>query len=232
MWSSLWIRLFLPQLHEDKALVKLPNPFQRLEQQRQQAFRESFRQLAISVRALEATNQLRVLLVMSAYPRDGRTTTVANLGIALAEGECSVLLVDTDLRRASLAALLGLPAQPLVNEALAQGSLPVDDDQMIGLATTYQNIRAQTATAVPADMVMPNLLKTHGILQSASQFDYVILDSPPCLRYADAFQYASQVDGVIYVVRKRRQDSDTQQRIQTQLRQVGGNLVGVVFNDA
>jgi Mrp family chromosome partitioning ATPase len=62
--------------------------------------------------------------------------------------------------------------------------------------------------------------------------DIVLLDSPPCLLYADAFVVSSMVDGVLYVVRAGSQDKAAQRRVQRQLEQAKGRLLGVVFNDA
>jgi Mrp family chromosome partitioning ATPase len=62
-------------------------------------------------------------------------------------------------------------------------------------------------------------------------FDYVVLDTPPCLLYADALLIGSMVDGVVYVVRAGPQDRAAQRRAQKQLQQAKARVLGAVFND-
>lgn len=180
---------------------------------------------------MESNCLLRTLLVMSAYRGDGRTTTVLNLGIALAEGGGSVLLADADLRHPDLGQLLGAETAvyPL-QQLLTDGQVSPDLDRPIGLSTSVANIRVLPAEPVPRGQPIPPLSSLMEHLSVENGTDYIILDSPACLQYADAFQLAPLVDGVIYVIRKRRQDHEAQRRVRAQLDRVGANLLGLVFN--
>jgi polysaccharide biosynthesis transport protein len=61
--------------------------------------------------------------------------------------------------------------------------------------------------------------------------DFIILDSPPCLAWSDAFFLAPLADSVLYVVRRRKQNVDAQRNIQVQLAGMGVNVLGVVYNE-
>ena len=66
----------------------------------------------------------------------------------------------------------------------------------------------------------------------SEEADYVLIDSPPCVLYSDAFLLAPLTDGVLYVVRSGSQDKASQRRVQRQLQQAKARMLGVVFNDA
>ncbi len=195
-------------------------------------FIESFRLLAANLRAMSADHprHLRTLLVMSAYARDGRTTAVLNLGIALAEGGSRVLLVDADLRRPALSRLLDVEATQTLQEIITNGHQPTASEATVGLPTSIEGLHVLPATPIPRNQPIPALAPLLQRLPAADAVDFIILDSPPCLHYADAFQLAPLVDGVLYVVRQRRQDREAQRSIRAQLSQLGVNLLGLVFN--
>ena len=192
-------------------------------------FIESFRLLAASLRTMHASRRLHTVLVMSAYPGDGRTTTVLNLGIALAEAGSRVLLVDADLRRPALARLLGIEPAPPLQAILANGHLPAPEATP-GQPTEIEGMRVLPAEPIPRHHPLPALEPLARWLADHAEVDHIILDSPPCLHYADAFQLAPLVDGVLYVVRRRRQDPEAQRGVRAQLEQLGANLLGIVFN--
>ena len=70
------------------------------------------------------------------------------------------------------------------------------------------------------------------VAELAEDADYVLIDSPPCQLYSDAFLLAPLTDGVLYVVRAGSQDKAAQRRVQRQLQQAKARMLGVVFNDA
>lgn len=219
------------------------------------AFSEAYRMLALSIARLDETRPMRTIIVMGAYPGDGRTTTVANLGIALAELGKRVLVVESDARAPQLASFLGVPSQP---QAVPRNALSVLATRFDGLLLV-RPVWAANDSPPPEPRLMAKLLKRgrakgdgdeqlvlpalrtvrafvesrscHGS-PSDSVADFVILDSPPCLRYSDAFFLARETDGVLYVVRRRRQDVQAQRAIQAQLRTIGANIIGAVYNEA
>ena len=187
-------------------------------------FAEAYRMLALQVQQRATTQQLQTLLVMSAYGGDGRTTVAANLGVALTELGLRVVLVESDTRRPALAGLF-----PEMADTQAASS----DDRMgpMGLVPISEADlvvwRPQTLQVCP-----PRPSEVKAVIDAArSAVDIVILDSPPCLRYADAFSVAPLVDGVIFVIRRRAQSVDAQRTVQEQLGQLGAKVLGVVYNE-
>jgi receptor protein-tyrosine kinase len=161
-------------------------------------------------------------------PDEGKTSTVANLAIALAQTGKRVLVVDADLRRPQIAGLLGLEG--------AVGLTTV----LVGRSTLEESIQLHRASGVhvlASGPVPPNPTE---ILQSQStrellgklrvMFDVVLVDAPPLLPVADAAILGTEADGVILVVRHGRTTRDQLGQAGHRLAAVGARIAGAVVN--
>ena len=195
---------------------------------------ESFRTTAASI--LSAGNNgcgPRLLVVTSSQPAEGKTTIVSNLGIALAAISRKVLLIDGDMRRPRLHKLFdeanswGL--SDVLREKNAIDELPID-------------VLAKK-TSVPHLYLLPSGASTDnifGLLYSGrmsrlmplfrEQFDYVIVDAPPCLEFADARIMARYAEELLLVVRANYTDRRTVQAAVQRLRLDGLPLMGIILN--
>jgi capsular exopolysaccharide synthesis family protein len=177
---------------------------------------------------------VKTILVASAAAGEGRTTTAINLGIIMAQSSPSVLVVDTDFRKPSM-------HKHLATYANGHGAGIGLSDVIVGAAdldhvmrpTPFPRLGLITAGTVPPN---PSELlgseRMHSILNELHErADFVLLDSPACQNYADAFLLARIADAVLYVVRAGRQDKSTQRRVQRQLQQAKAWMLGVVLNE-
>jgi capsular exopolysaccharide synthesis family protein len=198
-------------------------------------FAEAYRALRANISFSGIDRPVKTILVTSAAPREGKTTTVINLGIIMAQAGPRVLIVDADFRRPSLHHIFGF----LPN---GKKTLPGLSNLIVG-NSRLDEVRLPSGFArvslVPAGIMPPNpneLLSSQRMRavmeELAEQADIVLLDSPPCLLYSDAFVLSPLVDGILYVVRSGSQDKAAQRRIQRQLQQAKARMLGVVFNDA
>jgi receptor protein-tyrosine kinase len=187
---------------------------------------DAFRELRINLRFLEAADGPRVLLVASCRPDEGRTTTAANLALALAEAGHNVVLVDADLRRPRIASLFDLAGQAGLSTVLAGDATLSEAVQ----ATRYPRLTALTSGTIPPNPA--DILETQAtanvLRELGEQFDYVIVDSPSLL-VTDAAILAASSQGVLMVARfgrtRRKQLVDA---IHT-LRRAGAPLLGGVL---
>jgi capsular exopolysaccharide synthesis family protein len=194
-----------------------------------QRSREAFRRLRSSVQFLGTTRESNTFLITSARPAEGKSTTAANLAIALAQGEANVCLVNADLRRPTIEKVLGIPTnQHGLGDWLAD---PTITNIMVSVPGTPGLV------VVPAGPPPPNageLLATNrfeSLMEELSeQFDIVLIDAPPVLSAADASSIASAVDGVIIVVDSSRTDTDTLLRVRAEIDRAGGTVVGAILN--
>jgi protein-tyrosine kinase len=175
-----------------------------------------------------STKGPRILLVSSAVPREGKTTTVANLGVVLAQTGLRVCLIDSDLRRPSLHAQFGLDNDTGLTTALLDKT-PV--------AETARPTRVEKLDLVTSGPVAPNpaeLLSSAPMLEfldgAAAAYDVVVLDSAPVLAVSDASALAPRTHGVVLVVRVRSTPHPAVQRAIEQIESVGGHMAGVLLN--
>jgi capsular exopolysaccharide synthesis family protein len=198
-------------------------------------FAESYRTLRANISFSSIDRPVKTMVVMSAAPNEGKTTTVTNLGIIMAQAGPRVLLVDADFRHPTLHQMVGLSPN-------GKKALPGLSNLIVGRASVDEVIQPSgfaRLSLVPAGVMPPNPGELLGsqrmravLRELAEHADIILLDSPPCLLYADAFVISSMVDGVLYVVRAGSQDKAAQRRVQRQLHQAKARLLGLVFNDA
>ncbi len=197
---------------------------------------EAFRNLRTSLIWSDGGEALKTLVVTSAAPGEGKTLTAANLSVTLAYDGLRVLLVDCDIRRPRVHGLFRLPRSPGLMELLTTSRHPSGDTVAppdVIRATSITGLSVLTCGALPSNAA--NLLSStrmRVLLQDLqSQFDIIVLDTPPVLATADAGIVASLTDGVLLVVRAGTTDRNAAQRAYQQLANVGARVVGTVLND-
>jgi len=190
---------------------------------------EAYRMLRTNVEFSTLEKPAQTLLVTSANPGEGKTTTVANLALVLAQAGKRVIAVDSDLRRPALHRLLGVEnGTGLTNLLLSQ------DGEMNGCVkdTAFENLRVLPSGPQPPN---PSELlgsrRLEAILQSLKQSaDVIVLDSPPALAVADASILAARVDATLLVVDSGRTRAGSLQRAKESLTRSKTNLLGAVLN--
>jgi len=198
-------------------------------------FAEAYRALRANISFSSIDRPVRTMLVTSASPREGKTTTVINLGVIMAQSGPRVLIVDADFRRPSLHHLFGFipngkKAPPGLSNVIA-GTERIED---VLMPTGFARVALVPAGAIPPN---PNELLSSQRMKAvlgelADQADMVIIDTPPCALYSDAFVLAPLADGVLYVVRSGSNDREMHRRVHRQLQQAKARMLGVVFNGA
>jgi len=188
---------------------------------------EQFRTLRSRLYQMRDTSKMKRVLVTSAISGEGKTLVATNLAQAIAlERDRKVLLIDGDLRAAKLHLPLGAPLSPGLSEFLcgevAEGEI-IQHGKEGNLCFIAAGSLVKNASELLSNGRLPKLLD-----RVAPLFDWVILDSPPCLPVSDAGVLASFVDGVLLVVRAGSTPSALAQKARKQLQE--RNVVGVVLN--
>jgi len=170
-----------------------------------------------------------LLLVTSAQPLEGKTTSLANLGVSLAQAGKRVLLVDTDLRRPALHRQFKLSKEAGLTSLLLE---PEADVERLIQPTAVDGLQVLASGRVPANpaevLGFPEMAALLERLRSSA--DYVLLDSPPVLTVADASILAQQVDGVLMVVETGVTRTDMLRQAVAMLERVKARLLGVLLN--
>jgi non-specific protein-tyrosine kinase len=209
----------LATVHADSPLVMLAEP--------RSAAAEAYRALAANVQFSAADFQ-QTIGVTSAAPGEGKSTTTANLAIALAEGGRRVIAIDADLRRPGLHTLFGLDNGDGLSSVLLadQAQLPLQD-------TLAPGVRLLASGPLPANPleVLASRRLDQVLSQARAQADYVVVDTAPAGALADAVVLAPRLGGMLLVVSAGRTKRDLARRAREQLERVNANLLGVVLVD-
>ena len=190
---------------------------------------EAYRSLAANLQFAYADRQLQTIGITSAAPGEGKSTTVANLAIALAQGGRRVIVVDADLRRPGQHTLFGLESQQegLANVLLGEyPHLPLHDTAAPGVRL----LTSGTAAADPLEALGSRRFD-HVLALARAQADFVLVDTPPAGALADAAVLAPRLEGMLLVVSAGRTKRDMARRAREQLERVNANLLGVVLTD-
>jgi receptor protein-tyrosine kinase len=203
-------------------------------EQRGSGVSESFRATLASILSASRTgSHPRTLVITSARATEGKTTVVSNLGIALAEISNKVLLIDGDMRRPRLHKIFdeanswGL--SDVLGEKNAIDDLPLD---VLVKKTAVPHVYLLPSGTCPENIF--GLLCTGRLSKLLprfrEEFDYVLVDAPPCLEFADVRLMARHADELLLVVRANHTHRKTAQAAVDRLRLDGIPLMGVILN--
>ncbi len=203
---------------------------------------ESFRILRTNLKLSEGKKSL---LFTSAGPREGKSTILMGLAVALSQVGINTLVVDTDLRRPSVNKLIGVERDVGVNEFLS-GEVKLDDcikglvEIMMGKLgfddavknPGLDNLHVITSGHIAANPseILSSKKMASLIEEVKGRFDVVLFDSPPVLSITDAAIIAPKVDGVVLVYEMGRTARSALLRAKIQLESVGAKVLGVVLN--
>ena len=190
---------------------------------------EAYRVLRTNLQFAGVGQTTSVFMVTSAEASEGKTTTLANLGVVIAQAGKRVILVDTDLRRPSLHKLFGFDNSLGFTSMLLDDTLGIDDVALPTNTPTLRLICSGTRPPNPAELLESKRLDV--ILDMLrAEADVVMFDTPPVLAVADASIMASKVDGALLVIEGGRTRTEICRRAVDALRQANGRLLGVVLN--
>jgi len=193
------------------------------------AVAEAYRRLRTNLEFASLDEPLRTLLVTSAAPDEGKSTTLANLAVSMAQAGRRVILVDSDLRNPRLHDVFGLNNQQGLTSAVGQasGDLPLQESGVKGLRL----LTAGPAPEVPADLIASPAMETL-IAALSEQADIVLFNAPAVVTVTDAAVLASKVDGVLLLVNAGRTRREYAQRAKSMLERVHARLLGAVLTNA
>ena len=189
---------------------------------------ESFRQLRTNIQFVEVAQGSKAIVVSSAVPGDGKTTTIANLALAFADTGKRVIVVDGDFRKPRLHKTMGIEGSVgLTNFLIGQAQL---EDVIQPWGTTSLSV-------LPAGKIPPNPSELLGseamanLLQKLEQsFDVVLIDSAPLLPVTDAAILSRMTGGVVMVVSVGKTTKPELRTAVSHLTSVDGKLLGFVMN--
>ncbi len=205
-------------------------------QRKHSALSESFRSTLLSVLlSTENSGRPKVLVITSAGPREGKSTVTSNLGIAAAEFGQKVLLIDADMRKPRLHEIFDLDnecglSSILLKMAALNGDTSlggvIRETGVTGLSVVTSGPTTSTATKLLYTSYMRNLLR-----YLRSEFDLILIDTPPALYIPDARVLGRMADNVVTVIWAGHTTRGAALATWRRLHEDGTQLLGTILND-
>jgi succinoglycan biosynthesis transport protein ExoP len=190
---------------------------------------ESYRALRTSLLLSNLGAPPKVIMVTSALPQEGKTTTSINCAVVLAQKGVRVLLIDADLRRPSIHKTLGMgPRSGLSNVLTGSSTL----EQTITRSTILPNLfilPAGTPPPNPAELLASSNMR-EVLEQLRKEYDHIVVDTPPSLSVTDAVVLSPRADAVVLVIRSSQTTKQSLRRACELLASVNAKVIGVLLN--
>lgn len=192
------------------------------------AVQEAYKSLRTNVRFFLRDEGCKRICITSSAAAEGKSITLLNLAISVAEGGQRVLLIDADLRRPALARLLVEKATPGLTNVLA-GLADVRDAIRKDLYPNLDVLFSGDVPPNPSELLGSESMEKL-INAMTQEYDYIFVDTPPVNLVSDACVVANLLDGVLILVRQGRSRKDAVKRAVANLRLTGAKPLGFVLN--
>ena len=188
---------------------------------------EAFRQLRTNLQFLDVDSPHKVITITSSLPSEGKTTTLANLAIALASAGQRVLVVEADLRRPKLAEVLGVERSVGLTSVLS-GRVHPESAVQHWSGGVFDVLASGPLPPNPSELLASRQMATL-LAALREQYDVVLLDTPPLLPVTDAAAVGPATDGALLVCRFKQTTRDQVARAADALVAVSTPLLGTVL---
>ena len=189
---------------------------------------EAYRTIRTNIRFSNiAGRELKTILMTSATPDEGKSTTISNLGVVMAQAGHSVVVCDCDFRNPTQHKIFGLPNKGLSNCVSTGGDIMelVQDTKIPNLYVLTSGPVAPNPSELLGSQNMVDILE-----ELKQHFDYVLVDTPPVMPVTDAAVVSGKVDGTILIVASGAVSPSIAVEAKTRLEQAGAHMLGVVLN--
>lgn len=177
----------------------------------------------------------KTIVVSSASPNEGKTTTTINLAISFAQADQRVLLIDCDLRKPKIHHYFGVSNAPGLTNYLSD--MVKNSGHKIDLYSIIHRTEQRNLSIMCAGSIPPNPAEILGskpmaeFLEKASRdYDYIIIDTPPINVVSDALPIIRESDGIVLVVRSRSSTHPEIQKVIETLNFIDAKILGFIIN--
>ncbi|WP_418790829.1 CpsD/CapB family tyrosine-protein kinase [Phosphitispora sp. TUW77] len=188
---------------------------------------EAFRTLRTNIHFSALDRPFKTIMITSAGPGEGKSTTLANLAVAMAQAGAKVLVIDCDLRK---------PVQHRVFEVSGLKGITNILVEQADIDITIQSAAVERLSVLPCGPIPPNPSELLGsnrmqdlLEHLKNKFDIILIDSPPVVAVTDAAILSAQVDGVILVLRAGVARIDMVKQTKEQIEKANGKIIGTVL---
>ena len=196
---------------------------------------EVFKTLRTNIQFMSSSKKMKTLLVTSTFPGEGKSWVTSNLAVTFAQAGKRVVLIDADMRKGRQYAIFGVSPRPGLSNLLVEFDIETgNSDKILDYVqeTEVENLFVISAGNVPpnpAELLVSQEMSR--VLEELRQIcDIIIIDGTPCELVTDSVILSRIVDTTIVVTAHKMTKKDALQRVVKNIKNVGGNLAGVVIN--
>ncbi|MBO4816597.1 MAG: CpsD/CapB family tyrosine-protein kinase [Clostridia bacterium] len=196
---------------------------------------EVFRTLRTNIQFMSNSKRMKTLLVTSTFPGEGKSWVTSNLAVTFAQAGKRVILIDADMRKGRQYAIFGVSPRPGLSNLLAE--YDIDNNNLDQILDYVQETEVENLFVISAGNVPPNpseLLVSQEMSKVLEELrkmcDIIIIDGTPCELVTDSVILSRMVETTIVVTAHKMTRKDALQRVVKNIKNVGGNLAGVVIN--
>jgi exopolysaccharide transport family protein len=190
---------------------------------------ESYRALRTSLLLSNLGTPPKVIMITSARPQEGKTTTSINTAIVLAQKGVRVLLIDADLRRPSVHKTLGMGPRSGLSNVLTGSSTLENTITRSPILSNLFILPAGTPPPNPAELLASSNMRDL-LTDLREKYDHIVIDTPPTLSVTDAVVLSQRMDAIILVIRSSQTTKQALRRSRDILAQVNAKITGVLLN--
>lgn len=189
---------------------------------------EAYRTIRTNIQFSQiAGKELKTILLTSATPNEGKSTTISNLGVVMAQAGNKVLLVDCDFRNPTQHKMFGVANKGVTNCISLGGNITdyIIESGIAGLQLLPSGPVAPNPSEILGSQAFIDMLAN-----LKENYDYVLVDTPPIMPVTDACVVASRVDGVILILESGAISPQIAKEATTRLKQAKAHILGAVLN--
>lgn len=195
------------------------------------AVAEQYKTLRTNLQAINSKTPIKAITITSSLHKEGKSITAINLAISMAQdlNKKQILLVDADMRRASISKYLGVNSELGLADLISNGANA--DEALL-------NIGLENLTILPAGKAPHNPAELLGSVKMRNmvsllrtKYDYVIFDTPPIISVTDAGLLGAQTDGVIMVIQAERTQKGIVEHAENLLKQAQAKMLGYILTN-
>jgi exopolysaccharide transport family protein len=190
---------------------------------------ESYRALRTSLLLSSLGSPPKTILITSALPQEGKSTTSINTAIVLAQKGTRVLLIDADLRRPSIHKTLGMGPRTGLSNVLTGSATLKQTIVRSSILPSLFILPAGTPPPNPAELLASSNMRDV-LAELREEYDHIVVDTPPTLSVTDAVVMSTRADAVVLVIRCGQTTKQALRRSRDLLIQVNARVCGVLLN--
>jgi capsular exopolysaccharide synthesis family protein len=191
---------------------------------------EAYRTLRTNLEFSSLDKPIRSMVVTSASPEEGKSTTLANLAVTLAQAGKKVIVVDCDLRRPSLHQIFGAPNTPGFTDMMRDDALMSQPPLQATGVANLALLPSGTLPPNPAELLASRRM-SEVIAALQQHAEIVLFDAPPVIAVTDAAVLSSKVDAVLLVISAGKTKREHAKKAKALLDKVNARLIGTVLNN-